>query len=88
MSPSCINVGVQCDSVLVHEEGLCTGDRNLLCCLSKGFLNGAAAKLFRVVTYIGNRDFGLRYSGTPLIRINSGGEPCGYAENLDNWIFI
>jgi hypothetical protein len=28
------------------------------------------------------------YGGTPLIRINWGGEPNGYAENPDNMIFI
>jgi hypothetical protein len=30
----------------------------------------------------------LLYSGTPLIRINWDGEPSGYAENPDNWIFL
>jgi len=28
------------------------------------------------------------YSGTPLIRINLDGEPSGYAEKSDNWIFF
>jgi hypothetical protein len=28
------------------------------------------------------------YSGTQLIRINWDGEPSGYAENLDYWIFL
>ena len=28
------------------------------------------------------------YSGTSLNRINWDGEPCGYAENPDNWIFL
>jgi len=28
------------------------------------------------------------YSRTPLIRINWDGEPSGYAENPDNWIFF
>jgi hypothetical protein len=28
------------------------------------------------------------YSRTPLIRINWDGEPSGYAENTDNWIFL
>jgi len=28
------------------------------------------------------------YSRTPLIRINCNGEPSGYAENPDNWIFL
>jgi len=27
------------------------------------------------------------YGRTPLIRINWDGEPSGYAENPDNWIF-
>jgi hypothetical protein len=29
----------------------------------------------------------VKYSRTPLIRINLDGEPSGYAENPDNWIF-
>jgi hypothetical protein len=29
-----------------------------------------------------------QYSRTPLIRINWDGEPSGYAENLDNLIFL
>ena len=29
-----------------------------------------------------------KYSRTPLIRINWNGEPSGYAENGDNWIFL
>jgi hypothetical protein len=28
------------------------------------------------------------YSRTPLLRINWDGEPSGYAENPDNWIFV
>ena len=28
------------------------------------------------------------YSGTPLIRNNRDGEPSGYAENPDNWMFL
>ena len=28
------------------------------------------------------------YSRTPVTRINWDGEPSGYAENLDNWIFL
>jgi hypothetical protein len=28
------------------------------------------------------------YSTTPFIRINLDGEPSGYAENPDNWIFL
>ena len=28
------------------------------------------------------------YSRTPLLRVNFDGEPSGYAENLDNWIFL
>ena len=28
------------------------------------------------------------YSRTPLIRIKRDGEPTGYAENADNWIFL
>jgi hypothetical protein len=28
------------------------------------------------------------YSITPPIRINWEGEPCGYTENPDNWIFL
>ena len=28
------------------------------------------------------------YIRTPLIQINQDGEPSGYAENPDNWIFI
>jgi len=30
----------------------------------------------------------LKYSRTPLIRINWEAEPPGYVENLDNWIFL
>jgi hypothetical protein len=30
----------------------------------------------------------IEYSRTPIIRINSDGEPSGYAENPDNWIFV
>jgi hypothetical protein len=30
----------------------------------------------------------LLYSRTPLIRINWDGDPSGYAENPDNWIFL
>jgi len=30
----------------------------------------------------------LLYSRTLLIRINWDGEPSGYAENPDNWIFL
>jgi len=30
----------------------------------------------------------IKYSRTPLIRINWDGEPSGYAENPDNWIFL
>ena len=29
-----------------------------------------------------------RYSRTPLIRINWNSDPCGYAKNTDNWIFL
>jgi len=29
-----------------------------------------------------------KYSRTPLIRINWDGDPSGYAENPDNWIFL
>ena len=29
-----------------------------------------------------------KQSKTPLIRINSEGEPSEYAENPDNWIFL
>ena len=29
-----------------------------------------------------------KYSRTPLLRINWDGEPSGYAENSDNWIFV
>jgi hypothetical protein len=28
------------------------------------------------------------YSGTPLIWVNWDGEPSGYEENPDNWIFV
>jgi hypothetical protein len=30
----------------------------------------------------------LEHSKTPILRINWDGEPSGYAENPDNWIFI
>jgi hypothetical protein len=40
---------------------------------------GAVTLPFRVIT---------EYSRTPLIRINWDGEPSGYAENPDDWIFI
>ena len=30
----------------------------------------------------------IRYGRTPIIRINWDGEPSGYAENPDNWIFL
>ena len=30
----------------------------------------------------------LKYRRTPLIRIHWDGEPSGYAENPDNWIFL
>jgi hypothetical protein len=29
-----------------------------------------------------------KYGKTPLIRINWEGEPSGYAEHSDNWIFL
>jgi hypothetical protein len=45
----------------------------------------AGGKAIRLMFMTSNR---LLHSRAPLIRINWGGEPSGYAENTDNWIFI
>ena len=52
--------------------------------------------LLNIVHFVGvikkvfdnTRIHGMEFSKTPIIRINWDGEPSGYAENPDNWIFL
>jgi hypothetical protein len=48
-------------------------------------LNGCTALLKWQIYVAGNNE---TRSRTPLIRVNWDGEPSGYAESPDNWIFI
>jgi len=50
------------------------------------FLLGVTVHFFN--RFLSVKIISVRYSRTPLIRINWDGEPFGYAENPDKWILL